>query len=226
MINVLGITFHLYGLIIGIAVILAFEVSRKLAIKRDVNERFVEGAFYWTVSLGLLGARLYHVLDYWERYYSKFPIRVFYIWEGGLAIWGAVVGGFIGLWIFWRLKNKRVDFWGLTDIGVVGLPLAQAIGRLGNLTNGELYGKDGQPLFAYEGVLNLLLFALLWKISAGKKTGILTGVYLVGYGAIRIVLENFRSEKDVWRVAGAPMAMIFGVIAVMTGLCLISRKQS
>jgi len=226
MINILGLTFHLYGLIIGIAVVLAFGISRILAIKRGVDEKFMEGAFYWTVSMGLLGARLYHVIDYWERYYSQSPVRVLYIWEGGLAIWGAVVGGLIGLWIFWRLKNRRVDFWGLTDIGVVGLPLAQAIGRLGNLVNGELYGKDGQPLFAYEGGMNLLLFALLCRLSVGKKTGVLTGVYLVGYGTIRLILENLRLEKDIWRVAGTPVAMIFGIVAILAGLCLISRKQS
>ncbi|KKT37185.1 MAG: Prolipoprotein diacylglyceryl transferase [Candidatus Collierbacteria bacterium GW2011_GWC1_45_47] len=226
MINILGINFHLYGLILGAAIILALEISSRVARKKNIDPKIVERFFIWTVVFGIIGARLYHVVDFWEKYYSLYPIRVLYLWEGGLAIWGAVTGGILGLWIAWSLSKIKNKFLELTDIGVSGLPLAQAVGRLGNWVNGELYGKNGEPLFAYEGILNVILFWILWKIGHKKKPGLLTGVYLMGYGSIRMFLENLREESAIWRIGGLPTAVIISGMAILLGVYLILRKRS
>ena len=226
MINILGINFHLYGLILGAAIILALEISSRVARKKNIDPKIVERFFIWTVVFGIIGARLYHVVDFWEKYYSLYPIRVLYLWEGGLAIWGAVAGGILGLWIAWSLSKIKNKFLELTDIGVSGLPLAQAVGRLGNWVNGELYGKNGEPLFAYEGILNVILFWILWKIGHKNKPGLLTGVYLMGYGSIRMFLENLREESAIWRIGGLPTAAIISGMAILLGVYLILRKRS
>jgi prolipoprotein diacylglyceryltransferase len=111
---------------------------------------------------------------------------------------------------------------------VIGVPLGQAIGRLGNLVNGELYGKNGEPLFAWEAMLSLILFGILWKMSTSEVdiSGKISGVYLVGYGLIRILLENFRPNEIIWKWHGVPVAIIFGVLAVFAGGVILKKKQS
>lgn len=222
MIELLGITFHLYGLFIGLGVWLGFEAAVK-ACRGSFKRESLEIAFLWIVVPALTGARLYHVIDYWKRYYSHDLIKTFYVWEGGLGIWGGIVGGLMGLGIYSLIKKR--NFIRLADALVVGAPLAQAIGRLGNWANGELYGKNGEPLFAYEAILNLILFNFLWKKASKKSNqGNMTGYYLIGYGIIRILLENLRSEDIIWKIAGIPTAILFGLISVVVGVWLIKNR--
>ncbi len=141
-----------------------------------------------------------------------------------MGIWGALGGGVIGVLLFCYFN--KLNFLKFFDILIMGVPLAQAIGRIGNYINGEIVGKNGEPLFVYEGVLNLVLFGLLWKISRKqRKTGFVFGVYLIGYGTIRVVLENLRPTELVWKLFGVPMAVIFGFAAVLVGGYLIFRKK-
>lgn len=109
---------------------------------------------------------------------------------------------------------------------VVGVPLAQAVGRVGNYLNGELVGKNGEPLFIYEGILNLFLFGTLWKISQKQhKEGFVFGIYLVGYGVIRTMLENLRPSETIWKILNIPTAIIFSVLAISVGVYLIFREK-
>lgn len=216
MIELLGIKFHAYGLLIGIGVYLAWEISRKFG---EVEDKVLEKLLPWLLIFGIIGARTYHVIDQW-KYYSVNLKEIFYIWNGGLGIWGAILSGII--FLFFYTKIKKLDFWRILDSIVIGVPLAQAIGRLGNFVNGELFGKNGEPLFAWEGGLSLLLCGLLIYFSKHKKyKGFLTGLYLLGYGLIRVFLENFRPDSIIWRIGGIPTAIIFGVISAISGLTLI-----
>lgn len=224
MIEILGIKVHLYGLMIGIGVWLAIEV----ALRRAKNQKEVAGLMAVlpaAVLGGVIGARLYHVIDFWSRYYQLNPVKIFYFWEGGLGIWGAIVGSMFSIYIFCLIK--KINFMVILDSLIVGGPLAQAVGRLGNWVNGELYGKNGEPLFAYEAGLNLILFVFLWWWTKKKtRPGQLTGLYLIGYGLIRILLEGLRPQEIIWKVNGVPMAMIWGGVAVAIGSWLAWRKQS
>ncbi len=222
MFDLFGITFYWYGILIGLGVWMAMEISLKNRGKIDAE--IYEMAMVWTVLSGILGARIYHVVDYWNRFYSTNFEKVFFLWDGGLGIWGAIIGGAVGLYIF-CLFNK-IKYLELMDSLVIGIPLAQTIGRIGNLVNGELSGKNGEPLWAYEGVMNLILFGILWKISRKtNKTGVLSGVYLLGYGVIRVALENFRPDEVIWKIYGVPVALGFGVMAILFGLYLIFRRK-
>ena len=222
MFDVLGITFYGYGFLIGLGIWVAMEIA--IANRGEVKKEVLEKIMTWAVVSGVIGARIYHVVDYWGRYYSTNLNKILYFWEGGLGIWGALGGGVLGV-LFFCYFNK-LKFLKFFDILVVGIPLAQAIGRVGNYINGEIVGKNGEPLFAYEGVLSVVLFGLLWKISRKqRKTGFVFGMYLVGYGVIRAVLENLRPTESVWKISGVPMAIIFSLAAVLIGGYLIFRRK-
>jgi|WetSurMetagenome_2_1015567.scaffolds.fasta_scaffold142197_2 phosphatidylglycerol---prolipoprotein diacylglyceryl transferase len=222
MFEILGITFHWYGLLIGLAVAAAMEIA--LFRSGKIEKENLENAIWWVILAGVIGARLYHVIDYWSRYYSANPIKILYFWEGGLGIWGAISGGFLGLLIYCHFN--KLKFWEYLDVMVIGVPMAQAIGRVGNYINGELWGKNGEPLFAYEGLLNLMLFGILWKASSKKqRSGTLSGIYLIGYGVIRALLEDMRPEENIWKIGGIPTAIIFSMAAIFAGGYLIFRRK-
>jgi len=222
MFEIWGINFYGYGLLIGVGVWLAMEIAIKM--NNQIDKKRFESAMWWAIGGGILGARVYHVVDYWQRYYSTNFEKIFYLWEGGLGIWGALLGGIIFLALYCHFN--KLNFGEMADSMIVGVPLAQTLGRVGNFINGELYGKNGEPLFLYEGVLNLFLFGLLWQVA--KKTkgqGRVVGSYLFGYGVIRMILENLRPENSIWKFNGVPVAVIFGGLATLVGFFLVFRKK-
>lgn len=224
MFDIFGIDFHWYGLLIGMGIWIAMEIA--MANRGKFNKEVLEKAMWWSVIFGVIGARLYHVIDFWSKYYSINIANILFFWDGGLGIWGAIGGGALGLFVFCYFN--KLKFIKVADILVIGIPLAQTIGRLGNFVNGELYGKNGEPLFAYEGILNLFLFGILWKISRKQNSsGVITGIYFVGYGTIRMFLENFRPTEIIWKLYGVPVAIIVSAIAILVGsLFIFRRKQS
>ncbi|MBU1200413.1 prolipoprotein diacylglyceryl transferase [Patescibacteria group bacterium] len=218
------ISFHWYGFLIGVAILSALQVSIVYAKRVGIKKELIEKAFWWVLVGGIIGARAYHVVDLWQEYYRFNYLKSLFLWEGGLGIWGAIIGGIVGLLLFCRLNKK--GFSKLIDIAVIGVPLGQAIGRLGNWVNGELYGKNGEPLFAWEAGLNLLLFIFLWRIGKKEKaTGKIAGSYLIGYGLIRILLENLRPEEIIWKWQGVPVAIIFGIFAVFIGGTILRKRK-
>lgn len=224
MIDLGGIKLHAYGLLIGLGVYVAWEISRKFG---KIEEKILDKLIFGLVVSGVIGARIYHVIDLWE-YYSKNIGKIFYLWNGGLGIWGALVGGSIYSAIFCYFN--KLNFRNTLDSIVVGVPFAQAIGRLGNWVNGELIGKNGEPLFAYEAILNVFLGMVLVYISGFRvKPGMTRvstgGVYLIGYGVIRICLENFRPDGIIWKIYGVPTAIIFGVISILVGILFFRNSR-
>lgn len=224
----------LYGLVVtlGIVVcILLVERYSKLQKTWDV-------AFYGIVG-GLVGARLYHVIDLW-RYYSVNPVKILFIWQGGLGILGGIFGAALGIWLYCHLHRERVWFW--LDLAAISAPVGQAIGRLGNYINQENYGfptslpwgiyinpanrvpgfesfSHFHPLFLYEAILLLFLFGLLLTLRHKfiPGSGKLICFYLIGYSIIRFLLEFLRINP--WQVAGIPVAQI--ICAVILVCCTI-----
>lgn len=185
--------FHPYGLIVGIAIVAGWSVAERIEPK-------VSKALPWILVFGLVGARLYHVIDLWE-YYSQNPGQIMAVWNGGLGIYGAIMGGVVGLALYKR------DFWELARAVAVALPLSQAIGRWGNLVNDELWGRGGAPLFLYESGLDLILFSILWRMR-NYAPGRVVGAYLLGYGLIRLMLEPMKPSA--WWV-GYALSVLFVV---------------
>lgn len=219
----IGGLFHIYGLLIGIGVLLGYQTAIWYGKRIGFNTKIIDDGLWWALIPGIIGARLYHVIDLQEYYFSN-PLQIIKVWEGGLGIWGAIIGGLIGIVYFCRIR--KLDLLQILDIAVVGVPLAQAIGRWGNFFNKELYGKNGEPLFLYESCLNLILFGLMLWLSYRKlKKGFLFATYLIGYGVIRMYLETFRPNEIIWTFSGVPVAQIVSLLAIGLGGFLILKRS-
>ncbi len=201
-----------YGLLIasgiGIGVYLCSKEEARLGLPKDTAIDFA----LWAIPLAVIGARLYYVAFTWESFAAN-PIRILYVWEGGLAIYGGVIGGAIGAWILSRVKH--LSFATLADMVAPALILGQAIGRWGNFVNAEAYGNaitnpawqffpiavqiEGvwhQATFFYESLWDLIGFALLY---ANRKRITVRGnlflAYLVWYGVGRAIIEGLRTDS-------------------------------
>ncbi len=173
---------NIYGFIVGIAAVMWWSLAEYLEPKL---KKYIP----WLLIAALVGARIYHVVDYLE-YYSLDWRRVFYVWEGGLSIWGAIIAGLIGIKFtianLQLTKDEKANF---VSAIVTPLPVAQAIGRLANGVNGEFTNRVlGVPWWGMEAGLNLGLFGVIWLMPKRLRVW----GYLVGYGLIRLALEPYR----------------------------------
>ncbi len=133
--------FRAYAVCIVLGIIAACVITERRLRKRGAPELTVLDIAVWAVPAGIIGARIYHVLTDPELYFGtgKDAVRALYIWEGGLGIWGGIAGGALGAW--YACRRKGIPFRIVADAAAVGLPVAQAIGRIGNWFNNELYGR-------------------------------------------------------------------------------------
>lgn len=227
MLNIFGITFHAYGLTIGVAIWCAITVVSRVARQRQLTEINLDDFYWYPIIGGIIGARVYHVIDKWS-YYSENLVKIFFVWEGGLALWGAVIGGLIALFFKWRIDNDPpAGGWKISemlDLVGIGLPLGQAIGRWGNFFNNEIVGKNGEQLFLIESMANILLFSFIY-IFRNRIRGKLFGIYLVGYGIIRLISESMRASADQWHIGSINVAATLAVISVAGGIYFIWRKR-
>ncbi len=213
--NAIG-PFRAYGLMIALGVLAAVEVSRKRWKSKGGDPDDISAIAIWAVPAGLIGARLWHVITD-NQLFRDDPMKVFAIWQGGLGIPGGIILGIaVGAWVGHR-RGMRLSV--ATDAVIPTIALAQAIGRLGNWFNQELFGRptdlpwglqiDPQfrparyatfetfhPTFAYEALWNLSLFALLIFVDSKKvlRPGRILPLYLLGYGLGRIWVESMRSD--------------------------------
>jgi len=159
-----------YGLVVGIAVVAWWSLVEYLEPK-------AKKILPWVMLAALVGARAYHVVDEWGYYVQHYQ-RIWQVWNGGLSIWGAILGGgVVGLAT------------GTLPALILPLPLAQAIGRIANGVNGEFTNKVvGIPWWGMEAILDLILFGIVWKTKKEWRVG----VYLAGYMLIRLALQPYR----------------------------------
>jgi len=207
-----------YGVLIATAVLIGVNLSQYLASRRQVNPELISDLAIWLVLAAIPSARLYYVLFQWRDYASN-PAAIVAIWQGGIAIHGAILGGAIAALIFARLK--RVSFWQLADFVAPSLILGQAIGRWGNFFNSEAFGNPTDlpwklfipldrrppglenvayyhPTFLYESLWNLGVFALLMFLFFKRprlKVGTLFLTYMVTYSAGRVWIEGLRTDS-------------------------------
>lgn len=206
---------HWYGFLIALGIILGFIVFYYLSKKADFPAKgglasgwkkdFILNLSFWLIIWGMIGARLYHVLSEID-YYLSHPLEIFYIWQGGMGIYGAVIAGVLVIYYF--TKKNKIDFLQILDFIAPSLALALAIGRWGNYFNQELYGlptnlpwsipidpanrlagyenfDSFHPTFLYESLFCLILFIFLYILAAKNKSmsksGMSTKIYQPGY---------------------------------------------
>lgn len=201
--------FSIYGLLIAFGILAAILFAEKLAREKNLNAELFWRATFWTIIFGIIGARLYHIIDFWEIYGRNLWL-IPQIWHGGLGIFGALIAGGVFLIIF--LKKHKQNVWLWLDIFALPIPLAQAIGRLGNYFNHELL-----PYAIYEASANLVLFATLIllnkRLKIKKVHGNIFLTYLIGYSIIRLFLERFRTDS--WTVSGLNVAQFISILLVL-----------
>jgi len=215
MITIGRVTFYLYGLLIGLGILAGAGVveiirRKELIDKNELESWSVGEVMLWAGGLGVIGARIYHVIDLWQ-YYVVRPKEILMLWNGGLGIYGGILGGIIGVLIYsFKTAKKRSlkDVWErfltIADVVVVGVPLGQAIGRWGNYFNQELYGlptnlvwgiyikpenrllevimyEKFHPLFLYESLWCLFIFIILWKMMFKKRIKLGRGGMIITY---------------------------------------------
>lgn len=233
-----------YGVIIGVGFLVALVMACQLCECRGLEKDFPYDLILWVFPLSLIGARTYYVLCSLDEF-SSFGDMIA-IWNGGMAIYGGIIGGLIGLIICCLIKKKSII--SAMDVASPCLIVAQAIGRWGNFVNQEVYGFevtnkawqwfpacvhitkngiDGWYLatFFYESVLNLiggiLLIILIRKV---KMKGIVASSYLIYYGIVRFFLEGLRVNNYILFIPGTsfPVSKAVSLAIIVIGVAWLS----
>ncbi|NLW03226.1 MAG: prolipoprotein diacylglyceryl transferase [Clostridiaceae bacterium] len=236
---------HWYGIIIAVAIIFSLILGTKQASRFRIREEDLLDMFLIALPVSVIFSRLFYVVFKFDEFKNNL-VRILYIWEGGVAIYGAVIGAVLSVFIFSRIR--KINMWVLCDFACVYLPLSQAIGRWGNFFNQELYGKGTNlpwgmtgsiiraetgsdqlvhPTFLYESLWNVLVFfVLLFIRKRNKVPGRVFASYLLLYSFGRFMIEflrvdDFQSANDVrYNQAFAAVlfagALIFIIISVIT----------
>lgn len=238
-----------YSLFVILAIIAAVGVSLKESQRKGLSTETIYSLAPWVLIGGVIGARLFHVIDKWE-YYAANPFQMFALWQGGLAIWGALAGGGVAALLFARLN--RITFGRLADTLVPGLLVAQIIGRFACIIDGDavgsatslpwaftyinpgamvppgLLGVPVHPYPVYDQLWNLLGLAIALKLRHRLKTdGLLFLSYLSIYAAGRFVLTFVRQEK-IWFLGlqeAQVVAIGIGVVSVVMFIYLSLKAR-
>jgi prolipoprotein diacylglyceryl transferase len=233
------LTVHYYGVAIAVGVLVAVTLLRRRYTAAGGDPELADRTALWAVAMGLVGARMAYVSTHLGRF-SDEPWKVIAVWEGGLAFFGGLVLG--ALAAIWYLRRQGGDLPAFADGVAPAIPLAQAIGRIGNYFNQELYGTPTDlpwgveidpsnrvpqyqeyatfhPTFLYEAIWNVGLAAfIIWLGRRGTlRRGALIFVYAAGYGFMRFLLELIRTDTA-FRLFGISRNGYVALLAFTVGL--------
>lgn len=238
------ISIHWYAICIVTGLFLAIYLAKKEAPRKKIKPDDVIDFILVAFPLAILGARLYYVIFQWLDYAAN-PVKIFAIWEGGLAIYGGLMTGAIALFVY--SYYHLIDPLDFLDIAAPGVMIAQSIGRWGNFINQEAYGSavdslaylpefiqkqmyiDGsyrQPTFLYESLWNLVGFILILILRRRPhllRQGEPTFFYLIWYGIGRFVIEGLRTDSLMF--AGLRVSQWLSVLLVIVGLALVVYRR-
>jgi phosphatidylglycerol:prolipoprotein diacylglycerol transferase len=206
-----------YGLMYLVGFAISYWLGR-IRVTRGHSGRVtlsvLDDLFFFVVLGVIIGGRIGYILFYKPGYYATHPAEILAVWHGGMSFHGGFLGVLLAVW--WVARKHRLRWLELTDFVGPLIPPSLAAGRIGNFINGELWGRvtdvpwgmvfqnpSAGPLprhpsqlyqFALEGVL---LFIVLWLYSARPRpTGAVSGMFLIGYGVLRFIVEYFREPDD------------------------------
>lgn len=247
LINIFGLSIRWYSVLILIGAALGIYLLKREANRYGMNWDFVFNLSFWTIILGIIGARLYYVIFHWAEYRTSL-LDIFKIWNGGLAIHGGLIAGAITVYLY--CKKASASTLKIIDMAIPSVIIAQAIGRWGNFFNSEAHGVatslsklqslhipkfiiDGMnidgvyyhPTFLYESIWCFLGFIILLIIRRNKytKVGTITGTYLMWYSTGRFFIEHLRTDSLM--LGGFRVAQIVSIALFVTGLFLIVRNK-
>jgi phosphatidylglycerol:prolipoprotein diacylglycerol transferase len=209
------VSIHYYGLVIALGLMLAVLYAGRRSKEFGLKEDDILDGVLWVTPFAILCARAYYCAFAWEQY-ARNPISVLYIWNGGLAIYGGVIGAVVGVAVFCRIK--RIKIAAMLDMLMLGFLIGQSLGRWGNFFNREAFGAETDsflrmgltnvvtgetryfhPTFLYESLWNAVGFLLLHFASKRRKyDGQVALMYAAWYGLGRCFIEGLRVDSLWW----------------------------
>jgi phosphatidylglycerol---prolipoprotein diacylglyceryl transferase len=228
-----------YGLFFVLGVLFTYWLLGKLLKERNIgigHDDFPSFMFYLLLGV-LIGSRLFSVLSELPYYLGK-PIAIFMWWQGGMAFHGGLIGAVVAALIF--CKSRRISFYKIADLVMIPVCLALALGRVGNYTNGEFYGKIASvpwavqfqgvegfrhPVQIYEAIAMVAIFGLLWWLK-GKKLpdGTIFWSFIMAYGLLRFWLEFYKDLPPL--LFGLTWGQLFCLpMILLGGIMLLFRKK-
>jgi phosphatidylglycerol:prolipoprotein diacylglycerol transferase len=226
-------TVHWYGLMYVVGIVVGLLVAWPYARSKGITSNQIERLAIWAIPAGLVGARLYYVLQQPLGQYLSDPLSIIAVWEGGMAFYGAVFAVVLTLIILtWRM---RLSIWKFLDMAVIFGTVGQFFGRIGNIINGDVLGFPTtlpwgfmytnpnsfaprhdiayQPAAVYEAVINIILFSILWFFRKKVRPGILFFIYIFGYSLSQIIVFFWRDNEVV--LLGLKQAQLTGVAVII-----------
>ena len=239
-----------YGLMIGIGIAVGLWIDAREAERTGFGKETVYSLATWLIIVGIIGGRLYYVVQNNFGYYLTHPQYILATWQGGMAFYGTIVAGFVTIGVFcWR---RHLNFWKLIDTLVVGLPLGQAFGRVGNIVNGDIVGYPTKSWFAFiytnphsfiapqylnhrvfpanlvELILSLLVFAIVWLLRTRVQVpGLLSVIYVITYSITQFGVFFVRDNSiTLWGLKQAQLTAIAAILlCIPLALYLINRYR-
>lgn len=243
-----GLRVRWYGILIALGIIIAYFVGQREMTKRGFKEDFLTDLLIWAVPIAIISARIYYVIFEWG-YYKNHPGEIIQVWNGGIAIHGALIGSFITAYVF--AKKRGVSFWKIADVLAPSILIGQIIGRWGNFMNQEAYGGVVErsflenlhipnwiieqmnvngfyhhPTFLYESLWNIAGLILLLVL---RKVNLLRGetflIYIIWYSFGRYFIESLRTDS--LYIGPLRMAQLVSLVALIIAvIVLIYRRRT
>ncbi|MDM5287010.1 prolipoprotein diacylglyceryl transferase [Peribacillus castrilensis] len=238
---------HWYGLIIGFGVLLGLIIALRESERRGLDKEIFTDLILFAVPIAIISARIYYVIFQWE-YYSQNPGDIIKIWNGGIAIHGALIGSVLTAIVF--AKVKKVSFWKLVDIAAPSLLLGQAIGRWGNFMNQEAHGGEVtrsflenmhlpefiinqmyingtyyHPTFLYESIWNILGVIILLSLrKVNLRRGELFLTYVIWYSSGRYFIEGLRTDS-LMLTESLRIAQVISIVLIAVAIALVVYRR-
>jgi len=234
-----GLKIHWYGIMIALGLYAGIQVALREATRRGINRDQIMNVALLAAVLGIIGGRLYYVVQNNPSFYLHHPIEIIAVWQGGMAFFGAMFGGLVAVAISaWRW---HIPFWSLLDVGAIGMTIGQAIGRIGNIINGDIVGykTNGwgfeytnpntfgplnvpvQPASLYELLISLALFLLLWNLRTRvHPDGLLAMIYIVLYSVSQFFIFFLRDNIVI--LGGLKQAQVTSLVVIALTLPVIA----
>ena len=238
-----------HAIAILVAIVMSVVITRLEFVRKHITLNHWDNMVYWTVAGGIIGARVFYVIDH-PIYHFHHPLEIFALQQGGLAIYGAVFGGFVTVLLLchhYKLPTLRV-----IDAIAPGLLLAQAFGRIGCLINGDAWGGPTSSFFSvtytnakdllpanligvrtypypvYDAIINMAIFTIIWQL---RKRGLPNGVSFALFGAMyagsRFLISYMRQERIwFWGLQEAQVVAIVALVASIIAIIILLRRPS
>ncbi|MEO6796802.1 MAG: prolipoprotein diacylglyceryl transferase [Candidatus Dormibacter sp.] len=226
-----GLKVHWYGIMIAIGLYAGIQVALRDSPRRGISREALMNVALLGAILGVVGGRLYYVVQNNPSFFLQHPAQILAVWQGGMAFFGAIFGGALAMAISaWRW---RLPFWSLLDVGAIGMTVGQAFGRVGNIINGDIVGyrTNGwgfeytnpntfgplntpvQPASLYELLIAVVLLLILWNVRRRvHPEGMLAMVYIALYSVSQFLIFFLRDNVVI--VAGLKQAQITALVVI------------